>query len=513
MASYPIKILKDENNNAFIPLVDSRGIVIGEGGQTLEEKLNVKLEKQNIIAGNNITIQKNGNNCTINAITSPGFTLIDNLNTNVAGIGALDAHQGKIIKESIPVIVNNLTTPDDSKVLSAYQGYLLKQQIDNIENIPVGVGRSEGEKAGEIFNSYESQNKNLAPGEYSHAEGYLTQAIKEYSHAEGSFTRADGENSHAEGTYTSTNVNNSHIGGQYGELRNDTNTLFAIANGIDISNKNIGLKFQGLKGNGKLYVEGKEVLTIDSIINNLTSSDTNKSLSANQGRLLNNALQQKANTTSGTIGGWHITDTSLWAELKPPKDYTQEDLDIVRNIVSNGIIPTKEQLHYYDFDKDGQITLTDLVRISMLMDANISNTHPGKVVLDTTNYINPIVLKNGNGVTVDSMSAIPDYCTSSGSNENGKWIKFSDGTMIITQEDTQTVNGNYPSTTPTFPVIFKEPPFVTYSYKDEDAVTTNLVFRNGPFVDRATSALYLRYAEGYNSVTITINILAIGRWK
>lgn len=52
---------------------------------------------------------------------------------------------------------------------------------------------------GEIFNAYSSYYKNIASGEYSHAEGYRTQALGMAAHAEGSGAQATGDNSHAEG--------------------------------------------------------------------------------------------------------------------------------------------------------------------------------------------------------------------------------------------------------------------------------------------------------------------------
>lgn len=134
MATYPIKMLKDEQEQAFVPLVSSEAIVDSEG-QTLEDRLQNKLEINNLIAGDNITLTKEGNNCTITSTASgsPGSILIDNITTEESGLGALDAHQGKILNDKIPIIVNNLTTVDDTKALSAYQGYLL-----GLRSIPTG---------------------------------------------------------------------------------------------------------------------------------------------------------------------------------------------------------------------------------------------------------------------------------------------------------------------------------------------------------------------------------------
>lgn len=131
MAKYPIKMLKDEENNPFIPLVSTEGIQSPDG-ETLEQKLQKKLEKENIIAGSNITINTEGNNITINSTGGSASTnLIDNLTTEVAGQGALDARQGKILKDSMPQVINNLTTVDTNNALSAYQGYLLDHKFND----------------------------------------------------------------------------------------------------------------------------------------------------------------------------------------------------------------------------------------------------------------------------------------------------------------------------------------------------------------------------------------------
>ena len=131
MAKYPIKMLKDEENNPFIPLVSTEGIQSPDG-ETLEQKLQKKLEKENIIAGSNITINTEGNNITINSTGgSASANLIDNLTTEIAGQGALDARQGKILKDSIPQVINNLTTVDTNNALSAYQGYLLDHKFND----------------------------------------------------------------------------------------------------------------------------------------------------------------------------------------------------------------------------------------------------------------------------------------------------------------------------------------------------------------------------------------------
>lgn len=131
MATYPIKMLKDENNNPFVPLVSTE-CVKDPGGQSLDEKLADKLESNNIQAGDDtINVSASGNNVLITANLPAGSTLIDNLTTATAGQGALDAHQGKVLKDLIPAIVDDLTSTDATKALSAKQGYTLNQKFND----------------------------------------------------------------------------------------------------------------------------------------------------------------------------------------------------------------------------------------------------------------------------------------------------------------------------------------------------------------------------------------------
>lgn len=126
MAKYPIKMLKDEEGTPFVPLVSTEALRTPEG-ETIEEKLKKKLEVSNIKAGTDISLSVDGNNITINN-ASKGV-LIDNLDTETSGLGSLDARQGKVLKDMIPDVVNNLTTVSTDKALSAYQGYLLNHKV------------------------------------------------------------------------------------------------------------------------------------------------------------------------------------------------------------------------------------------------------------------------------------------------------------------------------------------------------------------------------------------------
>ena len=129
MAQYPIKMLKDENGTPFVPLVAPEAVkdTQGTNWQTLIDK---KLEKTNIIAGDNITLSVSGNDITINSQAGGSVVnVIDNLNQSTGGVGVLDAHQGYILKGMIPGVQNTLTSTSTTDALSAYQGRLLSNRV------------------------------------------------------------------------------------------------------------------------------------------------------------------------------------------------------------------------------------------------------------------------------------------------------------------------------------------------------------------------------------------------
>lgn len=128
MAQYPIKMLKDENGTPFVPLVAPEAVkdTQGTNWQTLIDR---KLEKTNIIAGDNITLSVSGNDITINSQAGGSVVnVIDNLNQSTGGVGVLDAHQGYVLKgmiDNLPRVIDDITSTSQTDALSANQGRVL----------------------------------------------------------------------------------------------------------------------------------------------------------------------------------------------------------------------------------------------------------------------------------------------------------------------------------------------------------------------------------------------------
>ncbi len=68
---------------------------------------------------------------------------------------------------------------------------------------------------------------NFVLGDYSHAQGYLTESLGNYSHSEGKWTHAIGESSHAEGVYTEAAGYASHASGENSNATNDNTFVWS----------------------------------------------------------------------------------------------------------------------------------------------------------------------------------------------------------------------------------------------------------------------------------------------
>lgn len=100
------------------------------------------------------------------------------------------------------------------------------------------------------------------------------------------------------------------------------------------------------------------------------------------------------NSTSGTIGGWTITNNSLYCSIDPGYDYTQTDLDRIQGIVEGSIQPTQQDYEKYDINKDNEIDLVDLLLCNKCIIYNLQHSNPGKLLLDTSDWFKPIKIIN-----------------------------------------------------------------------------------------------------------------------
>ena len=188
MAQYPIKMLKDENGTPFVPLVAPEAVKDNQGTdwQALIDK---KLEKTNIIAGDNITLSVSGNDITINS--QADYTALSNkpsldttsdvslnpLKEEINGeislhkIAKTGNYEDLLYKPIIPItFTDNMESDYSISKLPGWQVDLLQKMIDeyvkdnkSINNYILkadGIMFLENYAFGDLENKYSTKGKN-----------------------------------------------------------------------------------------------------------------------------------------------------------------------------------------------------------------------------------------------------------------------------------------------------------------------------------------------------------------
>lgn len=112
---------------------------------------------------------------------------------------------------------------------------------------------------------------NVASGDYSHSEGYISKAEGYASHAEGLSTKSKGFGSHAEGYFTITTNESEHSSGRYNNSVSSSttfgdsgNTLFSVGNGTADNARHNAFE---IRQNGDIYInkDGQDVKLQDQL--------------------------------------------------------------------------------------------------------------------------------------------------------------------------------------------------------------------------------------------------------
>lgn len=170
---------------------------------------------------------------------------------------------------------------------------------------------------------------------------------------------------------------------------------------------------------------------------------------------------------------------------------------------------------------------TDLNEIKNVVNENDDNTTNNSNAIENLSNLNTTNKNNLVGA-INEVNTLLGNIVESGSNDNGTWIKWADGTMVIRQSkvhSSSTINttdgniyrGNL-GTMPDFPVEFIEAPDVfltlTNAFKlivagQEGNPTTKRAFdyEGNPALIGVESAT-IQTCEN-----VKVNLLAIGKWK
>lgn len=108
--------------------------------------------------------------------------------------------------------------------------------------------------------------------------------------------------------------------------------------------------------------------------------------------------------TQNDIEKWNsFSGGDLSYDIKPPADYTTADTDRISSIMLGDITPTTEDYAKYDINGDGVIDILDLRICRVLIEYNLKSSVPGKLIIDTSDYLRPIKIINSNNEIISSL--------------------------------------------------------------------------------------------------------------
>lgn len=498
MAQYPIKMLKDENGAPFVPLVAPEAVKDNQGTnwQALIDK---KLEKTNIVAGDNITLSVSGNDITINS-QADGTTDYSDL-TNKPKINNVELSGNKSLsdlgitnfsgdyndlsnKPDIPTKTSDLTNDsgfidssyhDNTKQDTLVSGTNIKtinnESILGEGNISISGGSSlnnvlDGNAIGSARTIGAKDSEGQPLGEYAWAEGQGTIASGKRSHAEGTNTTASGDCSHAEGDSTKASSHGSHA---EGGNQTKASGPFSHAEG------------QTTEASGSnSHAEGSSTKATQSCAHAEGNYTTASGVSSH--------AEGYGTTASGDSqhvqGKYNISDTTS------------------AHIVGNGAFQKNSNAHTLDWQGNAWFA-GDVYTGS----TSGKNKDGGSKKLATEEFVTNLV---GN--------------VESGSNTNGSWTKWADGTMIINKTVLGTANitnawgSLYISADINlgdFPVPFIEIPTIVVSPQTQTGTQYMLIGQGGSGYGTETNAgnVALVRPNSRTDVAYRLEVIAKGKWK
>ena len=347
---------KDANTNKYTDYITFKDGNIKLGDSTSTKTLEVSNENINISNGDTV-IAKFGEETRIgdpnarNVVINDGGLKVMNADVTLAHLGYGNTTSGETACTKAPYYTFGTRTIeyeyDDQTIL--YPGEL--SVVEGDSNVASHIAShaegsetkalhmaSHAEGIGSTASGIAShaEGTSTAAGAYSHAEGSST-AVGAYSHAEGLGTAASGSYSHASGLQTRAygtaqtvigkwnnpyGYNSNLFPSQSGNDEYDFDKyLFIIGNGTDKQHTSechavdvdgnayyagnvSALSFNGYTIESDIPADAKftDTNTWRPVVDNLTSSDTDKSLSAAQGKALKSSIDSiSASKQIGTV--------------------------------------------------------------------------------------------------------------------------------------------------------------------------------------------------------------------
>ena len=299
-----------EDGSGEVVIADNSGNVILKVDSTGLETTDIKA-KSVVVEGTNVTTKFSEHETLISNKVNTA-DIVDNL-TSIDTNKPLSANQGKVLKDLVDAkvntadIIDNLSSTDTNKPLSANQGNVLKTSIDEVDTALDNHRENDFHFSGDyndLSNKPNITEDNSGDVVIADNSGNV---ILRVDNSGLETTNVKAKTVVVDGTDVTTKFSE-----QATFIEDLKRRLNALADSDDTTLDQLSEIVAYIKSNKSLIDSiTTSKVNVSDIIDNLTSTDTNKPLSANQGKVLRTLLDglSTALDTHSTDGSIHITPT------------------------------------------------------------------------------------------------------------------------------------------------------------------------------------------------------------
>ena len=172
------------------------------------------------------------------------------------------------------------------------------------------------------------------------------------------------------------------------QINQKANEITLETNGkLDTLNNNINAKLELKVDTDKLVSE------INASADQINLKSNRISIESDNFSLTNDG---KIKSKSGEIANMIIENNKFYLPITVDYNYTDSDLERIRNIMSGNINPTSEDYTKYDLNKNGRIDINDLVQVRNIILSGLTIDNPGKLLFKSDQSSSSISIIDGN---------------------------------------------------------------------------------------------------------------------
>ena len=190
-------------------------------------------------------------------------------------------------------------------------------------------------------------------------------------------------------------------------------------------------KFTDLATGGSTIINGDNITTGNIESQNYIENVSGTKISLEDGTIDTKGFKVDSEgnmkATSGEVGGFTLGVDKFSSKVYAPTDFTEADLTKIQQYILNPTANplTADEIELYDLNEDGIVNSGDLIRMRKLTYANVTESEPGTVEINTKDPYKTILMKDKDGNEVISLSLLGldiNGISVAGVNDDTGWV-------------------------------------------------------------------------------------------